>query len=137
MQQVSDAFAITKIINSNKLIFHIKIVNFDDQQFQDFTVRYKNILQHSPSKVYFIFNTLELTSITALQSLKLSLLGIIPNIVASTFILGLIGLLGIPLDIMTITIAAVTIGIAVDNTIHYLYKIKVNNKDNIDFNNSI
>jgi predicted RND superfamily exporter protein len=71
------------------------------------------------------------------QSLKISLLGMIPNIVASTFILGLIGLLRIPLDIMTITIAAVTIGIAVDNTIHYLYKIKVNNKENIDLNKSI
>ena len=72
-QQVSNAFAITKIPDSNKLIFHIKIVNYEDEQFQDFTVRYKNILQHSPNKVYFIFDTLELTSISTLQSLKLSL----------------------------------------------------------------
>ena len=50
----------------------------------------------------------------------MSIAGIIPNIFASTFILGLIGVLGIPLDIMTITIAAITIGIAVDNSIHYL-----------------
>ena len=40
------------------------------------------------------------------------------------FILGLIGLLGIPLDMMTITIAAITIGIAVDNSIHYIYRFK-------------
>lgn len=73
MQQISDAFAITKIPDSNKSIFHIKIVNYDDKQFQDFTMRYKNILQHSPTKVYFIFNTLELTNISTLQSLKLSL----------------------------------------------------------------
>ena len=45
---------------------------------------------------------------------------------ASSFILGLIGILGIPLDIMTITIAAITIGIAVDNTIHYLYRVRKN-----------
>ena len=58
------------------------------------------------------------------KSIKLSVIGIIPNIFASSFILGLIGFLSIPLDIMTITIAAITIGIAVDNTIHYLYRYK-------------
>ena len=63
------------------------------------------------------------------QSFKLSIIGIIPNIIASFFILGLIGLLKIPLDIMTITIAAITIGIAVDNTIHYIYRIKENSKN--------
>ncbi|NIQ16395.1 MAG: hypothetical protein GTO02_18985, partial [Candidatus Dadabacteria bacterium] len=39
-------------------------------------------------------------------------------------ILGLMGLLGIPLDMMTITIAAITIGIAVDNSIHYIYRFR-------------
>ena len=58
------------------------------------------------------------------KSIKLSIAGIIPNIFASTFILGLIGLFKIPLDIMTITIAAITIGIAVDNSIHYIYRFK-------------
>ena len=38
--------------------------------------------------------------------------------------LGTIGLLRIPLDMMTITIAAITIGIAVDNSIHYIYRFK-------------
>ena len=58
----------------------------------------------------------------------ISIIGIIPNIFASTFILGLIGLLKLPLDIMTITIAAISIGIAVDNTIHYIYRYKENLK---------
>ena len=40
------------------------------------------------------------------------------------FILGIIGIFGIPLDMMTITIAAITIGIAVDNSIHYIYRFK-------------
>jgi len=62
------------------------------------------------------------------RSLKLSIIGIIPNIFASSIILGIIGLLNIPLNIMTITIAAITIGIAVDNTIHYIYNIKENKK---------
>ena len=62
------------------------------------------------------------------KSIKLSVIGIIPNIFSAFFILGIIGFLKIPLDIMTITIAAITIGIAVDNTIHYLYRYKQFNK---------
>ena len=67
------------------------------------------------------------------KSVKLSIVGIIPNIFASTYILGFIGLFGIPLDIMTITIAAISIGIAVDNTIHYLYKYKIYYLKNKDY----
>ena len=60
------------------------------------------------------------------KNVKLSLIGVIPNFIAAFFILGIIGLLGIPLDMMTITIAAITIGIAVDNSIHYIYRLKKN-----------
>ena len=58
------------------------------------------------------------------KNIKLSLIGVVPNFLAAFFILGIIGLLGIPLDMMTITIAAITIGIAVDNSIHYIYRFK-------------
>ena len=58
------------------------------------------------------------------RNVKLSLIGVVPNFIAAFFILGIIGLLGIPLDMMTITIAAITIGIAVDNSIHYIYRFK-------------
>ncbi len=58
------------------------------------------------------------------KNIKLSLIGIVPNFIAAFFILGIIGLLNIPLDMMTITIAAITIGIAVDNSIHYIYRFK-------------
>jgi len=58
------------------------------------------------------------------RNMKLSLIGVVPNFIAAFFILGIIGLLGIPLDMMTITIAAITIGIAVDNSIHYIYRFK-------------
>ena len=54
----------------------------------------------------------------------LSIIGVVPNFLAAFFILGIIGLLNIPLDMMTITIAAITIGIAVDNSIHYIYRFK-------------
>ena len=58
------------------------------------------------------------------RNIRLSLIGIVPNLIAAFFILGIIGLLEIPLDMMTITIAAITIGIAVDNSIHYIYRFK-------------
>ena len=58
------------------------------------------------------------------KNIKLSLIGVVPNFIAAFFILGIIGLLGIPLDMMTITIAAITIGIAVDNSIHYIYRFR-------------
>ena len=58
------------------------------------------------------------------RNLTISIIGIVPNFLAAFFILGIIGLMGIPLDMMTITIAAITIGIAVDNSIHYIYRFK-------------
>ncbi len=58
------------------------------------------------------------------KNIRLALIGVVPNFIAAFFILGLIGILGIPLDMMTITIAAITIGIAVDNSIHYIYRFK-------------
>ena len=67
----------------------------------------------------------------------LSLIGVVPNFIAAFFILGIIGLLGIPLDMMTITIAAITIGIAVDNSIHYIYRFKEEFKKINDYNKTL
>ena len=67
------------------------------------------------------------------KNIKLSLIGVVPNFIAAFFILGIIGLLGIPLDMMTITIAAITIGIAVDNSIHYIYRFKEEYNNSNDY----
>ena len=71
------------------------------------------------------------------KNIKLSLIGVVPNFIAAFFILGIIGLLGIPLDMMTITIAAITIGIAVDNSIHYIYRFKEEFSQIKDYNETI
>ena len=76
------------------------------------------------------------------RNIVISVIGIVPNFLAALFILGIIGSLGIPLDMMTITIAAITIGIAVDNSIHYIYRFreefkKINNYITIVFGFSI
>jgi len=58
------------------------------------------------------------------RSVKISLIAIFPNLLASLVILGVMGLAGIPLDVMTITIVAISVGIAVDNTIHYIFRFR-------------
>ena len=58
------------------------------------------------------------------RSIKIAFITIVPNIIACFAILGIMGIVGIPLDLMTITIAAITIGIAVDNCIHYVYRYR-------------
>jgi uncharacterized protein len=50
---------------------------------------------------------------------------IIPNIIPIIFTLGFMGFTGINLDVATVTVAAITIGLSVDNTIHYLYYFKL------------
>ena len=127
-------------INRNQLIIEIKqyieseFNNIDSFEVNGLLVLYNNMLQSlfdSQLKSFgIILLAIFVMFLILFQSIKLSIFGMIPNIIASTFILGLIGNLSIPLDIMTITIAAITIGIAVDNTIHYIYRIK-ENKNNI------
>ena len=58
------------------------------------------------------------------RSLKISLIGIIPNLLSVGTVLGFMGWTGIPLDMMTITIAAISVGIAVDDTIHYIHRFE-------------
>ena len=71
------------------------------------------------------------------RNVILSFIGIVPNFIAAFFILGIIGFMNIPLDMMTITIAAITIGIAVDNSIHYIYRFKEEYEKNKSYENSI
>jgi predicted RND superfamily exporter protein len=58
------------------------------------------------------------------RSITLSIIGILPNLLGAVVVLGVMGWSKIPMDMMTITIAAITIGIAVDNGIHYIYRFR-------------
>ena len=71
------------------------------------------------------------------RNIPLAIIGVMPNFLAAFFILGIIGLIGIPLDMMTITIAAITIGIAVDNSIHYIYRFKEEFKNLNNYNKTL
>jgi predicted RND superfamily exporter protein len=67
------------------------------------------------------------------RSVTLAVIGIIPNALAAALVLGIMGLAGIPLDMMTITIATITIGIAVDNSIHYIYRFREEFRQNRNY----
>ena len=56
------------------------------------------------------------------RSLKIALIAIFPNLLSIGVVLGVMGWLNIPLDMMTITIASISVGIAVDDTIHYIHR---------------
>ncbi len=56
------------------------------------------------------------------RSPKIAMMAIFPNILPVIFILGFMGWVGIHLDVMTITIASISMGIAVDDTIHYIHR---------------
>ena len=128
-------------INRKNIILGIKnfIENNKNSTLEDYKVNgllvlYNNMLdslfESQIKSLGFVIILIFLMFLILFQSFKLSILAIIPNIFSSSFILGIIGFLSIPLDIMTITIAAITIGIAVDNTIHYLYRFKEFNQNN-------
>ena len=71
-----------------------------------------------------VFIAILLMFIVLFRAVRLSLAALVPNIIAAGLILGMMGWLGIPLDIMTITIAAINIGIGVDDSIHYIHRFR-------------
>ncbi len=91
-------------------------------------VLYNNMLQSlyasQISSLGAVMAGIAIMLVVLFRSVPLAIIGIVPNVLAAGIVLGLMGLLGIPLDIMTITVAAITIGIAVDNAIHYIYRFR-------------
>jgi predicted RND superfamily exporter protein len=71
-----------------------------------------------------VFGAILLMFMVLFRALRLALAAIVPNIISAGLILGLMGWIGIPLDIMTITIAAINIGIGVDDSIHYIHRFR-------------
>ena len=91
-------------------------------------VLYNNMLQSLFSSqiqtIGFVFISIMIMFVILFRSFYLAIVAIIPNILPATLVLGFMGLKSIPLDLMTITIAAISVGIAVDNTIHYIIRFK-------------
>ena len=91
-------------------------------------VLYNNMLQSlfqsQIGSLLVVFSVIALMLLLIFKSFKIMIIGLIPNIFVATSVVGILGLMKIPLDIMTITVAAISVGMAVDNTIHYIYRYK-------------
>ena len=104
-------------------------------------VLYNNMLQSLFSSMLnsllIVYIVIALMLLILFQSVKIMIAGLLPNILIGLAVLGTMGLLKIPLDIMTITVASISVGIAVDNTIHYLYKFRSEYKLKKNFNDAL
>jgi predicted RND superfamily exporter protein len=91
-------------------------------------ILYNNMLQSlfdSQIKTLgFVIGILFIMFLLLFKSLKVAFIALVANIVPISLIFGIMGWVGIPLDVMTITIAAISIGIGVDDTIHYIHRYK-------------
>jgi predicted RND superfamily exporter protein len=123
-------------LKRKELIEKIQAYLIEDQQFAPenvhptgMAVLYNNLLQSLYKSQILtlgvVFVSIFGMFIVLFGSVALSLWAIIPNLLAATSVLGIMGWVGIPLDIMTITIAAITVGIAVDHAIHYIHRFQV------------
>jgi hypothetical protein len=122
-------------LRRNELLKEIKnhLVNdlrFDDEQVHltGVLVLYNNMLQSLYCSqivtIGAVFLGIMLMFMVFFRSLSLSLIALVPNMLAALVVLGGMGLVGIPLDMMTITIAAIAVGIGVDDAIHYICRFK-------------
>ena len=99
-------------------------INPDDIRFTGILVLYNNMLQSLYKSQILtlgaVFVGIMLMFLLLFRSIKISIIAILPNFLAAGIVLGGMGIMRIPLDMMTITIAAITVGIGVDHAIHYL-----------------
>lgn len=105
-------------------------MGYDDSRYRQsgLLVLYNNVLQSlfasQIQTIGFVFLSILAMFLVLFRSLRLALIAIMPNMLPALLVLGTMGWLGIPLDLMTITIAAISVGIAVDNTIHYIIRFR-------------
>ena len=100
----------------------------DRYEITGLAVLYNNMLQSlfqsQIGSLIVVFSVIAIMLLLIFKSFKIMIIGLIPNIFVASSVIGILGLLKIPLDIMTITVAAISVGMAVDNTIHYIYRYK-------------
>jgi predicted RND superfamily exporter protein len=91
-------------------------------------ILYNNMLQSlfdtQIQTLGFVLLVLMVMFLILFRSLRIAVIGIFPNLLSIAVVLSFMGWMRIPLDIMTITIASISVGIAVDDTIHFIYRFK-------------
>ncbi len=72
--------------------------------------------------ILIVYAAMAVTLMIIFSSIKVAWIALVPNIITTSVIMGILGIFAIPLDLMTITIAAVAMGISMDDTIHYIHR---------------
>ena len=102
---------------------------------------YNNMLQSlfdsQIKSLFFVMMIIAIMFLILFRSFKLMVIGIVPNLLSALLVLGIMGIINLPLDMMTITIAAITVGIAVDNSIHYIYRFREEFSKHVSYENTI
>lgn len=141
-------FESRKGLDRNSLISNIRELlvkehGLEDQQvnISGMVVLYNNMLNSLFSSQILtlgtVFLVIFLMFIVLFRNLKLAFITIVPNLFSAGVVLGVMGIFKIPLDLMTITIAAISVGIAVDNSIHFVHRFKDEFLLNNDYAKSI
>ena len=116
-------------------------ISSDKFKITGLAVLYNNMLQSlftsMLNSILIVYVVIALMLLILFRSVKIMFAGLLPNILIGLAVLGTMGLFKIPLDIMTITVASISVGIAVDNTIHYLYKFRSEYKLKKNFNEAL
>ena len=97
----------------------------------------KDLFTSQTSTIAFVIMAAFIMFWILLRRFSLALMGIGPNLLAALAILGLMGFMGMPLDMMTLTIASIVIGIGVDDAIHYLHCFHESRKRTKDIRKAI
>ncbi|MFA9373873.1 MAG: RND family transporter [Poseidonibacter sp.] len=135
-------------LRRNELLNKIKkdvreIIKNEETTFRlsNLMVLYNNMLQSlfdsQISTLGFVVIILFIMFLILFRSLKVASIALIANIIPISAVFGIMGWLNIPLDIMTITIAAISIGIGVDDTIHYIHRYKEEFKLDHNYTNAM
>ena len=122
-------------LNRQELLERIRSYAINDAGFKEEQVNFTGILVLYNNMLQSLFHSQIMTMGTVFlgimtmfmilfRSISISLIAITPNFLAAGVVLGGMGIAGIPLDMMTITIAAITVGIGVDHAIHYITRFK-------------
>jgi len=128
-------FETHKGLDRNKLVSDIHQMLVDDHGLDSEQINITGMLVLYNNMLNSLFNSQILTLgtvflvimlmfVVLFRNFKLALITIIPNVFSAGIVLGIMGIFSIPLDLMTITIAAITVGIAVDNSIHFVARFR-------------
>ena len=111
-----------------KIHHELSVLGIEKQQYTltGLFILYQDVLSRLVDSqvltILIVYGAMAITLMIIFSSFKVAWIALIPNLITTLVIMGVLGIFSIPLDLMTITIAAVAMGISMDDTIHYIHR---------------